>query len=239
VTLTASNAGGTSAPVTKPITVDQGTPPPTGGAVTVGGTNKSVNAAAVTSVTVPKPTTGVTAGDVLIAEINADDAPSIAAGGTPAGWTQVITPLAVNTSAKLFVYYKVVGASEPADYTWTLTTAVKWNAIMTSYHGVNTANPFDTAASTKVNATGATTLVVPGVTTGTAGAMVVGGVGVNNGTVTLTPPSGWTESNESTGAQSAELAHQERPTAGATGNATWTLSGTYGSAGWLRALKPA
>jgi hypothetical protein len=145
----------------------------------------------------------------------------------------------VGTSAKLFVYYKVVGASEPANYTWTLSTAVKWNAVISSFHGVNTSNPFDTPASTRASTTVGTAVPVTGVTTTTAGAMLVGGVGPNNGGVTVTPPSGWTESNESTGAQATELAYQARPTAGATGNASWTLSAGYGSTGWLRALRPA
>jgi hypothetical protein len=234
-------AGNRSADSTaSPSVTTPGTTPTPGGAITVAGTNKAQSPATVTtSVTIPKPATGVAAGDVLIAQINADDAPTIAAAGVPAGWAEVIAPLAVGTSAKLFVYYKVVGASEPANYTWTLSTAVKWNAVISSFHGVNTSSPFDTPASTRASTTVGTAVPVTGVTTTTAGAMLVGGVGPNNGGVTVTPPSGWTESNESTGAQATELAYQARPTAGATGNASWTLSAGYGSTGWLRALRPA
>jgi hypothetical protein len=223
----------TAATVTTPPST---TPPPPGGGVTVGESAKSGNTAAVTTVSVPKPG-GVVAGDVLVAQITADDAPSISAA--PAGWNTVISPLSVGTSARVFAYYKVAGASEPASYEWGLTTAVKWNAVITNFHGVNTTTPFDTAASTKVNTTAASSISVPGVSTTTAGAVLVGGAGPNNALATVAPPAGWTETMEANGAQTAEIAYQPRPTTGATGTATWTLNGSYTAAAWLRALKPA
>jgi hypothetical protein len=234
--LTASNAGGASAPVTKQITVNPGTPPPTGDGITVGQSTQPVSTAAVNTVTIPKPG-GVSAGDVLIAQFTADDAPSVTT--VPAGWATVVSPLAMGTSARLFVYYKVAGAAEPASYAWGLSTAVKWNAAMTGFRGVDAASPFDTAASTRVNTATATTLTVPGVTTATAGALLVGGVGANNATVAVTQPTGWTELVDGRGAQVTESAYQARPAVGATGNATWQLSAAFTSAGWMRALKPA
>jgi hypothetical protein len=181
---------------------------------------------------------GVVTGDVLVAQINADLNPDVATA--PTGWQQAITPRSNGTGNRLFAYYKVVGdaASEPASYTWTLSTAVKWNAGMENFHGVNTANPWDTAESGATSAS-ATTLTVPGVTTQTAGAMLVGGVGLNSTTGTATPPSGWTELGEPIGAQDTELAARAQATAGATGNATWTFSSSLTSTGWLRALRPA
>ena len=62
---------------------------------------------------------------------------------------------------------------------------------------------------------------------------------MNNATLSVTPPAGWVETMESRGAQVAELATQARPSAGATGDATWRFSAAYGSTGWLRALRPA
>ena len=202
----------------------------------VGQSSQAVSTATVNTVTIPTPA-GVVAGDVLIAQFTADDAPSVTT--VPAGWATVVDPMAMGTSARLFVYYKVAGTSEPTSYAWGLSTAVKWNAAMTGFHGVDTANPFDTAAGTRVNATSATTLTVPGVTTGTAGALLVGGVGANNATLAVTEPTGWTELVDGRGAQVTELAYQARPTAGATGDVTWQLSASYTSAGWLRALRPA
>ena len=147
----------------------------------------------------------------------------------------------MGTSARLFVYHRVVAdaAAEPASYVWQLATAEKWNAVLTAFGGVDAAATFDSPASTAVLAQAGRTETVPGVSTVTAGALLVGGVGVNNATLSVTQPAGFTELGEARGAQVTELAAQARPTAGATGPASWGLSASYTAAGWLRALRPA
>jgi PKD repeat protein len=235
VTLRATNAGGTSAPATKTVTVTQAT----SRQVTAGASTKTQSATAVTGVAITKPT-GVANGDVLIAQITADNNPGISAA--PAGWSTVVAPLSIGTGARLFVYYHVVtnAATEPASYNWTLSAAQKWNAGISDFHGVNTTTPFDTGAKTRVqNTATSTSVTVPSATTVTAGAMVVGGVGLNSGTAGVTQPSGWTEGFESTTVQVSESAWQARPTVGATGNAVWRFSKGAASAGWLRPLRPA
>jgi PKD repeat protein len=241
VTLRSTNAAGTSAPATQTITVSPATtPPPAGGGagISVRASSGTVSTSAVTSVRVDKPA-GLASGDVVIAQLTVDDAPSISAA--PAGWTPVITPLAVNSSARVFAYYYVVTdpAAEPASWTWTLSGAEKWNAVATAFQGVDPATPFDSVASTRVNTSVLSSVTVPSLTTTMAGAVLVGGVGVNSGTNSVTQPSGWTEAAEAGGGQVAELAHQLRPTAGATGTASWTLSPSYAAGGWMRALRPA
>jgi hypothetical protein len=178
-------------------------------------------------------------GDVLIAQITSDAVPSVSAA--PAGWSTAISARSVSSSARLFVYYHVVSnaAAEPASYAWTLSSAVKWNAGIANFHGVDTSVVWDTAAVGVTQTTAANKLTVGGVTTTKPGAMLVGGVALNSSSISVTQPSGWTEALESTGAQVTETADQARPTAGATGSVTWTLSSTATSAGWLRALRPA
>ncbi|TFV68758.1 PKD domain-containing protein, partial [Blastococcus sp. CT_GayMR19] len=208
------------------------------GPVTAGASTSAAGTTAGTSVVVPKPA-GVVDGDILIAQITADGAPSVSAA--PAGWSTVVSPLAVGNSARVFAYYRVIptASAEPASYTWRLSSSVRWNAVMTDFHGVDTTTPFDTVARTRVNTSNSNTVAVPGVTTTTAGAMLVGGVGPNSASVAVTPPTSWTESIESRGGQTAELAYQARPTVGATGTATWRLGSSTTAAGWLRALRPA
>jgi len=237
VTLTASNGSGASAPVTRTVTVTEPAPLP-GGAVTAGASTQAVSTANTTAVTIGKPA-GVATGDVLIAQFTADGAPSVAA--PPAGWSEVIAPLALSSAARVFVYYHVVAdaAAEPASYTWQLSTARKWNAVMAAFRGVNTINPFDSAAATRVNGSTSRSVTVPGVTTTAPGAMLVGGVGIDSAATTVTPGTGWTEAAESSGAQTTELAHQARPTAGAGGTVTFTLSASQRAGGWQRALRPA
>jgi hypothetical protein len=190
-------------------------------------------------VSIPRPA-GVAAGDVLIAQITADMAPTMAS--LPAGWTQVISPLSIVGQARVFVYYHVVGdpAAEPAGYDWTLSAAQKWNAGMTAFSGVDTRTPLDTAASTAVNSSySSTSTAVPGVTTVTAGAVLIGGVGLDSKSIVVTRPAGWTEAWQSSGAQVSELALRPTTSPGASGSATWTAASGIASAGWIAALRPA
>jgi PKD repeat protein len=237
VKLTATNSGGSNT-ATKSITVTAATPTPTPtGAVTAGQSTTATNTTGSATVTVPVPA-GVVPGDVLVAQFTTNNAPTVSAA--PAGWSTVAPRLTVGSGAALFAYYHVVTGAEPASYTWTLSAAQKWNAGMTDFHGVNTAAPFDTAATTAVDTSySRSTLAVPGVTTVTPGAMLVGGVGADSSGVAVTPPSGTTEAFESSGAQVSELVHQALPTAGATGTRTWTYASAAASTGWVRALRPA
>ena len=238
VTLRVTNSAGTSTPATQTVTVSSA-PPPTAGSVSVGASSTASSTAAVTAVTLNAPT-GVTNGALLIAQITADNLPTVST--VPTGWSPVVSPRSVGSGARVFVYHRVVtdAAAEPPSHTWQLSSAQKWNAGMTVFHGVNTTTPFDTAATTASDSSyAATTLTVPGITTVTAGALVVGGVGLDSSSAGVTPPAGWTEAFDGIGAQVSELAGQPRPTVGATGNQTWTFSKAVASAGWLRALRPA
>ena len=236
VTLKATNAAGASTSSARTITATAAAPSP-GTGITVGASSVA-SGPATTAVTVPGPA-GVRTGDLVIAQFTTDAAPSVTAA--PAGWSAVVPPVSVGTNARLFVYSHVVtdAAAEPASHTWTLSTAQKWNAGTTAFSGVDRTTPFDTVASTKANSSASTKLAVPGVTTSRAGALLVGGVGIDSGSVSVTPPSGWTEELESTGQQVTETAHALRSTAGATGTSTWALSRSMKAAGWVSALRPA
>jgi PKD repeat protein len=234
VRLVASNADGASEPVTRWIIVRE---PPTRGEIIVQRSSTAVSLSS-TAVDVPRPA-GLADGDVLIASINADDAPSM--GAVPAGWSPVIDPLSMVSSARLFAFYRVVAdaSAEPSSYAWRLGRAVKWNAVMTSYSGVDSGTPFDTAASTAVQTSRGTSLAVPGVTTVTPGALLVGGIGSNTAGMNLNSASGWGESVKAGGGQVTSLAYQTRPTVGATGTARWSINPAEQAAGWLRGLRPA
>ncbi len=240
-TLRATNAGGTSEPATQTITVSATPPPPPpSGGVTAGAVTTATSTAAVTGVTVNVPA-GLADGDVLVTQITADNGPTVT---PPAGWSNVLPSayLGMGGGARVFVYSHVVtsAAAEPASYTWQLSSAQKWNAGMSAFRGANTTTPFDTAATVASDSTySAAKLTVPEVTTTTPGAMVIGGVGIDSSSTAVTPPRGWTEAFESTGAQVTELATQSRAAVGATGAQTWTSSRATASTGWMRALRPA
>ena len=231
--LTATNAAGSDAS-TRTITVNTGGGTPPG--IALRSSRTASTETATTTVSLPAPT-GRTAGDVLVASFTADKNP---AATVPAGWTAITNGLSIGSGARVFAYYRVVGSSDPGTYTWTLSTAVKWGGGITAYTGVNTTTPLDSTVATAVNATfSATSIAVPGVTTASNGALLIGGLGFDSSTPAATAPTGWTERFETSGGQVAEQADRTQPAAGATGTATWTFSSSKAVAAWRTALKPA
>jgi PKD repeat protein len=237
VTMTATNGGGSTQAT---ATVSVSSAPTTAEAIAVRASATAASTTAVTDVAIPRPE-GVRVGDLLVAQVTSDGAPTMST--VPGDWTPVLSkPLTIAGNAKVFVYSHVVvdAAAEPATYTWQLSAAEKWGAGMTAFSGVDPTNPFDSPASTAVDTTyAAAKLVVPGVTTMSDGAAIIGGVGLDNMSVAVTQPSGWSEAWESSGAQVSELARCPGGIAGPSGDVTWTLSKVAASAGWIRALKPA
>ena len=236
--LTATNGAGSSSASTT-ITVNPAT---TAAGVTVVGSVTTYSGTATGTVTINAPA-GTAAGDVLVASITGDLNPNMAT--VPVGWTPIVNGLGINSSstsgARVFVYYHVVGASDPASYMWMLSTAVKWGGGITGYRGVNNTTPLDTSVTTAVDATyNATSITAPSVTTASNGAMLIGGVGCDCASpVISSAPSGWTQRWQAAGGQIAELADRAQTLAGAAGTATWTLSAARAVAAWQTALKPA
>lgn len=237
VTLTASNVSGAT---TATSTINVG-PPTTPAGITAGSSTTVFSGTAASTVTLASPA-GTSAGDVLVASITADLNPAMAS--VPAGWTPIVNALSINSSptsgARVFAYYHAVTPSDPASYSWTLSTAVKWGAGVTAYRGVNTATPLDSAVATAVDTTyTATSITVPSVTTTSDGAMLIGGVGLDASAPAISPPTGWTQRWQAAGGQIAGQADKAQATAGASGSATWTLSSARAAAAWRTALKPA
>ena len=235
-TLTATNAGGsTSASGT--ITVSGGTTPPPTSGITLGASTTTNNPTATTTVTLTKPS-GTAAGDVLVASFTADKNPTVSA--VPAGWTAIVNNLSVGSGARVFAYYRVVGASDPANYSWSLSTTAKWGGGVTAYRGVNNTTPLDSSVATAANTSyTASSIAAPSVTTASNNAMLIGGVGFDSSTPGASAPTGWTERWESADGQIAEQADRVQATAGASGTATWTFNVAKAVAVWRTALKPA
>ncbi|MCW2576975.1 MAG: hypothetical protein JWR28_1124 [Modestobacter sp.] len=222
-------AGNTDqSPATRSWTV--GTPPPTSTGIVRQSTSTVVNTTAGTTVTVAAPS-GTASGDVLVSCLALNGSTVASA---PAGWSSIAGVTSVS-NPRVYGYYKVAGASEPTSYSWTLASSVASSAGIARYSG---ASGLDGAATQASGASG-TSGVVPGVTTTTANAMLVGCMGVNSSasTSTITPPADMTQAWD-LGGKRHEYADGLRSAAGATGDRTWTFNASRAWAGWLVALRP-
>jgi myo-inositol-hexaphosphate 3-phosphohydrolase len=209
-------------------------PPPPPSGIVRESTSSIANTTATRLLSIPKPA-GSGVGDVLVACL-ALDGTGVASSGVPAGWTLIAAVPGV-TNPKVFGYYHVVGASEPATYTWSLSGTVKNGGGIARYSGVDVAQPLDAGPTTSSAASG-TSAVLPAVTTSAPNAMIVGCVGINSSAAgtRITSPGGMNEAWD-VGGKRHELADGVVPSAGSTGTRTWTISASRAWAGWLVALR--
>ena len=132
-------------------------PPGPGPAITLRGSSFSANATATTlSIAAPA---GARAGDVEVMAIAARGAPRFTA---PSGWTLVRQDSNGFTMTQA-MYTHVVGANEPASYTWTLSSAQSAAGGIIAYGGVRTVSPVDSAGG-QANAS-ATSVTAPSIVT--------------------------------------------------------------------------
>jgi hypothetical protein len=98
----------------------------------------------VTQVTIDKPSS-VVQGDLLLANIAINGGSPATVTGVPSGWTQILRT-DNDTNISIVSYYKIAGASEPANYTWNISPQTRAEGGITRYSGVDTSNPIDSAA---------------------------------------------------------------------------------------------
>jgi hypothetical protein len=229
----------TSIPTTTPLPTPTPTPSltptpaPSGTAaagIVIEGASSTVNSTASASLVIAKPA-GTAAGEVLVAAIALNGA---TVAGAPPGWVQIVALTAVS-NPKAYAYYHVVGATEPEDYTWTLSSSASASGGIARYTGVNTVTPIDAAVSTIASAAAVSSLTAPGVTTTRPGAMLIGATAINssNASILITGPSGMTQRWD-LGGKRQEYDDGLRPTAGPSGARTWTFSSARvrASLGW-------
>jgi hypothetical protein len=174
----------------------------------------------------PAKPTGTASGDVLLAVVSLYTGSDAIAITPPSGW-DLISNAQYTTLMRQTMYIKVAGGSEPASYTWTISSSSYVDVHIIALTGVNTTTPQDATATT--NSGTATTRSALGLTIVTPGAwIVVASTGFDFATPT---PSGMT-------ARTPYLFTEARATAGATGDRTATASADEWTA-IMVALRPA
>ncbi|MGY0236738.1 PQQ-dependent sugar dehydrogenase [Longispora urticae] len=222
-----------------PVTYTAAFTPSTG--ITFRAAASSGSATGRNSITIAKPT-GTAPGDVMVASIVVNDqVPTLA---TPAGWT-LVREDSIAARLRQAVYTRVAGGTEPATYTWTLTSDFRRLAGgISSYTGVDQNQPVDVSAAT-VDTTADTAIEAPSVTTTVPGTRLLHLAAVN-AEGGLTPPAGLTERYEASAPNPTETrdalagaSDAAQPNAGATGVRTATASAAGVHIGALVALRPA
>ena len=168
------------------------------------------------ALTIAKPT-GTVQNDVMIASIAVR--PSTVTITPPSGWTAVRRMDNANATANsLAVYQKVAGASEPANYTWTISAHSGAAGGIQAFAGVDTSAPVDVEDGWNFDASYWPSLYTPEVTTTVANTMLVTSHAVANAdTWQNPPPSGMTQGFQVIGGvETIQGSYVLQPAAGAT-----------------------
>ena len=200
----------------------------------------SSNAASVaTSLTLGRPE-GTDAGHLMAASVVTSD--GTAAVTAPDGWN-VLRSDAVPGMLRQTIYTKVAGPSEPPSYTWGLSKTSQVAGGVTTYAGVDTAQPVD-AHDVTLNSSAGTAVTAPSITTTTSGARLIHFTAVN-AEGTLVAPNGMVQGwlaaapiSKTTDALAASFDATE-PDAGSTGSRTATATEPGARIAVLLALRPA
>ena len=213
--------------------------PPGGGTGIQVRSSTSNNNVAPASTLVLTPPAGVAANDVMVAAVAVRGVPTVTA---PSGWT-LIRSDSNGSSMKLLSYRRTATGSEPANYTWTFSSARAAAGTITAYIGVDTTSPVD-VHSGLANTTDSALIVAPSVTTTGPDERIIGLFSTMKAT-TITEPAGMTERGEATSSAGTEppvtieSADTTQATAGATGDKTATAAAADRANGQLIALRPA
>ncbi|MDQ1307758.1 MAG: hypothetical protein QG671_3591, partial [Actinomycetota bacterium] len=181
------------------------------------------------------------AGDLFIAVFAGDSLDTAVTG--PSGWTPLVAPIDEPGQNITLAVYRRWGASTGPVIS-TSGAAGYWTCIVHALGGADPTDPIDAAAVTNV-VTSATTATAGGVTTLTAGAVLMSAVVANTRSRVFATPSGMTmirQYGAATQGRACALAGETRATAGATGTRTWAFTTTppalsFVTAAW--AIRPA
>ena len=187
------------------------------------------------SIVVTKPS-GVVSGDVLITMIQTNGAPTIT---PPSGWSLVIEQDRNSGVAHGYIYRKVAGGSEPADYTFSLSASGAFAWGCAAYTGVDNTTPVDVSASQEEASQA--TYTGPSATTTVADTMLLGIYGARGTNTWANHSASFTERLDTAYSANASCTVWDLAggAAGAKGPYTVDLSVSGGGESFLVALKPA
>jgi len=158
----------------------------------------------------------------------------------PGGWTEVLTDPHSGGALTLSIWRRVA-SSEPASYTWSISSAFNITISCGAWSGRDTTTPVN-ASGSQENAS-STNITAPSITTNMDGCDIVY-AGCRQGASGFTPDAAFTEradfqSTDAGSNTAQEIADRVQATLGATGTATATHAGAAINIGAQVALAPA
>jgi type II secretory pathway pseudopilin PulG len=182
-----------------------------------------------TSVVVTAPGS-ISSGDLLIAAVSTDGS-TAGSISSPAGWTLLDRGIDSAGAITLGVWYRIAGASEPANYTFTWTGNQQAYGWISRFTGHNSSTPVNALAAQGGSSTSASP-PCPSVTTMVANSMIVRIGAFDRAPITVDNPglSGHTaitmdRSNTGTNASSGGAGYKQQAAIGASGTVNFTLTG--------------
>lgn len=212
------------------------------------GTATTATSSNSNTITITKPT-GVVTGDIMLLNIATSDNNSLGGNNANlAGWTLIDARNLSSNRRRGCILYKIATGTEPANYTFNVsnntgTSDFNVGAII-AYSGVDNTNPFDVAPGT-LNPAASTTVTATSITTVTANTQIIMLAIADLGAVTFNAP--WSTTSPGTLTELYDVSNTSpaigaasllKPTIGATGNGTITISSSQSNAGILLALRP-
>jgi len=208
--------------------------------------NASADAASGTAVSVTHGLT-IAANDVIVATVHANGASTAVSDNNGAAAFTFDDYGSSADSARLYVFHRIAGASEPSAYAFTLSTSARWSIVVRVFRGVDTSSVWDVAPSgtqcqIEPYEGGVTACVSTDMTVATAGA--AGLILISDDYAPTTnsfsdPTNGYGNEKEEAGQQVQATYTRLGLSTGAVGTVTVTAASTAYPVIYHVALKPA
>lgn len=75
----------------------------------------------------------------------------------PSGWSQAVVSPFLASTENLYIYYKIAGASEPTNPSWTMSGSSNWVIAASEWSGIETSSPLDVTKTNNGTGTAGTT----------------------------------------------------------------------------------
>lgn len=181
--------------------------------------------------------------DLILAQIATNSSTADTITAPDASWTALIGSSVTGGVGYAWYWHLVTSAeaaTPPSAWNFTLSTARTGNVITSRITGHNTSSPWDTAVSSATS--GTSSITVTGVTTSQSDCLLVGGGNLQSATSdSISVPTGWTQDTSTctlTLGRGQVTGHLAVPTAGATGNQTFTKTSALAGAAFIAAVAP-